>query len=380
MRVKIDMEQVTHYRPTTAYINLKAIQANIQSLRQFIQPHVDIIAVVKANAYGHGDVQVAEAAMEAGATMLAVATADEAIKIRQQFHDVPILVLGATPISFIPYAATNHITLTVFSEEWVKLAQQEWKDLSNPVKLHIKIDSGMGRIGVTLQEELQQLYTAITEASQFVVDGIFTHFATADEEDTLYFDKQVYIFKELLATLPEKPRMVHIANTATALTKDPGLQYDAVRFGISMYGLLPSAYIGEVLPFPISPAFSLVTELVHVKKLSAGQSVGYGANFTATEDCYIGTLPIGYADGVIRKLSGQHVLIAGKKAPIIGRICMDQCMVLLPTAYNVGEPVVLIGKQQDEEITFDEWAHKAETINYELPCIITARVPRIYNK
>lgn len=374
------MESVTHYRPTTAHINLKAIQANIQSLRQYIQPHVEIIAVVKANAYGHGDAQVAEAAIEAGATMLAVATADEAIKMRQQFQHVPILVLGATPISFIPYASTNEITLTVFSEEWVKLAQQELVDLSNPVKLHIKIDSGMGRIGVTSKEELQQLYTAIKETPQFVVDGIFTHFATADEQNTLYFDKQVYIFKELLATLPEKPRMVHIANTATALTKDVRLQYDAVRFGISMYGLLPSTYVGEILPFPIYPAFSLVTELVHVKKLSAGQSVGYGANFTAAEECYIGTLPVGYADGVIRKLSGQHVLIDGKKAPIVGRICMDQCMVLLPTAYNVGEPVVLIGKQQDEEVTFDDWANKVETINYELPCIITARVPRIYNK
>ncbi|MER1986331.1 MAG: alanine racemase [Solibacillus sp.] len=374
------MEQVTHYRPTTAHINLQAIQANIKSLRQYIQPHVEVIAVVKANAYGHGDVQVAEAAIEAGATMLAVATADEAVKMRQRFHDVPILVLGATPISFIPYAATNHITLTVFSEQWVKLAQQEWTDLSNPVKLHIKIDSGMGRIGVTSKEQLQQLYTAIIEAPQFVIDGIFTHFATADEQDTLYFDKQVYIFQELLAALPEKPRMVHIANTATALTKDWKLQYDAVRFGISMYGLLPSAYVGEILPFPIEPAFSLVTELVHVKKINKGQSVGYGATFKATEDCYVGTLPIGYADGLIRKLSGQSVLIDGKKAPIVGRICMDQCMILLPAAYNVGEPVVLIGEQQGAEITFDDWATKVETINYELPCIITARVPRIYIK
>lgn len=374
------MEQVTHYRPTTAYIDLKAIQTNIQSLRQHIQPHVEIIAVVKANAYGHGDIQVAGTAIESGATMLAVATADEAVKLRQHFYNIPILVLGATPISFVSYAATHRIILTVFSEEWVKLAQQEWPDLAHPVKLHIKIDSGMGRIGVTSKEQLAQLYKAIDEAPQFVVDGVFTHFATADEEDTLYFDNQVYIFKELLAALPKRPRLVHIANTATALTKAPNLQYDAVRYGISMYGLLPSAYVGEVLPFTLQPAFSLVTELVHVKKLQAGQSVGYGANYTATEDCYIGTLPVGYADGVIRKLSGQHVLVGGQKAPIVGRICMDQCMILLPTAYNVGEPVVLIGRQEDAQVTFDDWAVKAETINYELPCIITARVPRIYNK
>lgn len=373
------MEQSIQYRPTKAYINLKAIQQNILALRQFIQPHVEVIAVVKANAYGHGDIQVAQAAIEAGATMLAVATADEAVKMRQQFNNIPILVLGATPVSFVPYAATHQITLTVFSVEWVTQAQQ-FTDSSNPVKLHIKIDSGMGRIGVTSSSELQELYEAITATPLFIVDGIFTHFATADEEETLYFDKQVYIFKELLATLPEKPRMVHVANTATALVKESTLQFDAVRYGISMYGLLPSSYVGEVLPFSLQPVFSLETELVHVKKLLAGQSVGYGATFTAEEDCYIGTLPIGYADGMIRKLGGQEVLIDGKKAPIVGRICMDQCMILLPGAYNIGEPVVLIGKQQESEVTFDDWAAKAETINYELPCIITARVPRIYNK
>lgn len=373
------MEQLIQYRPTKAMINLQAIQLNITSLRQYIQPHVEIIAVVKANAYGHGDVQVAQAAIDAGATMLAVATADEAVKMRQHFNSIPILVLGATPISFVSYAAEHHITLTVFSVAWVKQAQQV-ADSSNPIKLHIKIDSGMGRIGVVSIDELQALYDSIKETSQFIIDGIFTHFATADEQETLYFDKQVHIFKELLAILPEKPRMVHVANTATALIKDLGLQYDAVRYGIAMYGLLPSSYVGEVLPFSLQPAFSLETELVHVKKLYAGQSVGYGAVFTAEEDCYIGTLPIGYADGMIRKLGGQEVLINGKRAPIVGRICMDQCMILLPTAYNVGERVVLIGEQQGDAITFDDWASTAETINYELPCIITARVPRIYTK
>ena len=134
------------------------------------------------------------------------------------------------------------------------------------------------------------------------------------------------------------------------------------------------------LPFPLRPAFALETELVHVKKLHAGQSVGYGASFTANEDCYVGTIPIGYADGMIRKLSGQDVLVDGKRAPIIGKICMDQCMILLPKAYNIGERVVLIGKQQDEEITLDDWATKVDTINYEIPCIITSRVPRIYKK
>lgn len=178
--------------------------------------------------------------------------------------------------------------------------------------------------------------------------------------------------------LPEKPRIIHAANTATMLIKDKHLQYDAVRFGISMYGLAPSSYVKGKLPFPIKQAFSLETELVAVKLLQKGESVGYGATFTAEEPMYVGTLPIGYADGMIRKLSGQEVLIDGKRVPIIGRICMDQCMIALPSAYNVGEKVILIGKQNEEEITIDEWAAKVETINYEIPCIITTRVPRIY--
>lgn len=373
------MENHINYRPTKAVIDLQAIKHNIISLRKHLQPNVQIIAVVKANAYGHGDVKVARAAIEAGATMLAVATPDEAVHMRAHFKEIDILVLGAIPLSFIGYAAEENISLTVFSSEWVEQAKFLLPN-SKQVKVHLKIDSGMGRIGVTTKDELLDVYEALSNTTGFLIDGIFTHFATADEEDTLYFDKQVYIFKELLESLPTKPRLVHVANTATALVKDSSLQFDAVRYGISMYGLLPSAYVGEQLPFSLKPAFSLETELVHVKELKAGQSVGYGATFTAQQDCYVGTIPIGYADGMIRKLSGQEVLVNGKRAQIIGRICMDQSMILLPEAYNIGERVVLIGRQFDDEITLDDWATKLETINYEVPCVITSRVPRLYKE
>ncbi len=373
------MENHTNYRPTKAVIDLKAIKHNIISLRNHLQKNVQIIAVVKANAYGHGDIKVVEAAIEAGATMLAVATPDEAVHIRAHFKEIDILVLGATPLSFIGYAAEENISLTVFSTEWVEQAKSLIPN-SKQVKVHLKIDSGMGRIGVTTKDELLDVYEALSNTNEFIIDGIFTHFATADEEDTLYFDKQVYIFKELLESLPIKPRLVHVANTATALVKDLSLQFDAVRYGISMYGLVPSAYVGKLLPFSLKPAFSLETELVHVKELKAGQSVGYGATFTAQQDCYVGTIPIGYADGMIRKLSGQEVLVNGERAQIIGRICMDQSMILLSKAYNIGERVVLIGRQFDDEITLDDWATKLETINYEVPCVITSRVPRLYNE
>ncbi|WP_400195247.1 alanine racemase [Lysinibacillus telephonicus] len=372
------MQNIQHFRPTKAIIDLQAIQNNVRHLKEYLKPNVQIMAVVKANAYGHGDIEVAHAAIEAGASMLAVATPDEALHVRKHFPNIDILILGYAPVSFAPYAANENITLTVFSTEWVQNVQS-LKTLTKPLKLHIKIDTGMGRIGVTKIEDLLHLYNTINSSSNLIVDGVFTHFATADEEDESYFNKQANMFEQFISALPAKPRIVHAANTATMLMKDRHLQFDAVRFGISMYGLAPSAYVKTKLPFPLQTAFSLETELIEVKQIQAGQSIGYGATFTATEPSYIGTIPIGYADGLIRKYSGQHVLLDGIRVPIVGRICMDQCMILLPTAYNIGEKVTLIGKQKEEEITIDEWASKVDTINYEVPCIITSRVPRIYN-
>lgn len=371
------MEQKQHFRPTNAIIDLQAIKNNVNRLKNFLPSNVQIIAVVKANAYGHGDIEVSKAAIDAGATMLAVATPEEALHIRESFPNIDLLVLGYSPVSFAPYAAEKDISLTVFSTEWVHQVQTK-TEILKPLKLHIKIDTGMGRIGVTSANDLLNLYEAIITSSNLIVDGVFTHFATADEEDDSYFNKQVLKFEQLVKKLPQKPRIVHTANTATTLVKDPHLLFDAVRFGISMYGLAPSSYVKTKLPFPLEAAFSLETELVAVKQLEAGQSVGYGATYTAEKTELIGTLPIGYADGLIRKYSGQYVLIDGIRVPIVGRICMDQCMILLPKAYNIGEKVTLIGKQKNEEITIDEWATKVETINYEVPCLITSRVPRIY--
>lgn len=367
-----------YFRPTKAIIDLQAIEQNVTNLQKHLQPHVQIIAVVKANAYGHGDVAVAEAALKAGATMLAVATPDEALHIRAHFSEPDILVLGGSPVSFAPYAAQQRITLTVFSSEWVHQVDECMTNEKNSLRLHIKVDSGMGRIGVRTEEELLNLYQEIHASNNSVLDGIFTHFATADDEDTEYFEKQVQLFERFVSSLPEKPRLVHASNTATSLIKDIRLQFDAVRYGISMYGLSPSPYVEGILPFPLSPAFSLESELIHVKQLKAGESVGYGAAYTAPTDMWVGTIPIGYADGVIRKLGGQEVLIDGQRMPLIGRICMDQCMVALPKTYAIGKKVTLIGQQGQEEISVDEWANRLQTINYEIPCVITARVPRIY--
>lgn len=370
------METVTYYRPTKITVDLHAIQSNIENFKKQLLPNVQLIAVVKANAYGHGDVEVARTAIEAGASMLAVATPEEAVHLREYFPSIGILLLGASPVQFAEVAARLNISLTVFSVEW--LEQLELDSFPTPLKVHIKVDTGMGRIGVTTAEEFKALYQFIKSKEQLELEGMFTHFATADEEDASYFRKQAEKFESMLSLCSVKPKIVHVANTATALAKDKAYQYDAVRFGISMYGLAPSDYVETVLPFKLERAMSLETELVHVKELNPGEGVGYGASFIAEVKCIVGTLPIGYADGLIRKLSGQDVLIDGKRVPIIGRICMDQCMILLPKAYNVGEKVQLIGKQGSEEITFDEWAKRIGTINYELPCILTSRIPRFY--
>lgn len=372
------METQQYFRPTKAIIDLQAIKQNVTNLKKLLQPTVQIIAVVKANAYGHGDVAVADTALKAGATTLAVATPEEALHMRAHFSEPDILVLGGSPVSFTPYAAQHRITLTVFSSEWVQQADDYMANGENSLRLHIKVDSGMGRLGVRTEEELLNLYHEIHASKNCQLDGVFTHFATADEEDTEYFDSQVQYFERFISLLPEKPRLVHASNTATSLVKAAHLQFDAVRYGISMYGLSPSSYIEGISPFLLSPAFSLESELIHVKQLKAGESVGYGATFVAPTDMWVGTIPIGYADGMIRKLGGQEVLIDGQRMPLIGRICMDQCMVALPKTYDIGEKVTLLGRQGQEEISVDEWAKKLQTINYEVPCIITTRVPRIY--
>lgn len=371
------MSEHLQFRPTKAIINLSAIQNNIKNLRKHLHSSVDIMAVVKANAYGHGDVQVAQAALAAGATMLAVATPEEALHLRDFIKGTPILILGAVPVNFAPYAANAHIILTVFSADWIHEVALHSKEFGSPLKVHIKVDSGMGRIGVRTEKELKAVYDAAIMANNIEVDGIFTHFATADEESTKQYDHQLAIFKELVASLPEKPHLVHAANTAASLVKE-GVQFDAIRFGISMYGLSPSTFVENHLPFPLEPALTLESELVHVKKIEKGDRVSYGGTYVAEQDEWIGTIPVGYADGVIRGLSDQEVLIDGKRAPIVGRICMDQLMIRLPREMAIGEKVILIGKQQQDEIRAQEWADRLHTIVYEIPCMLSSRIPRVY--
>ena len=361
-----------NYRPTKAVINLGAIRKNLKAFQQRVG-HAEVIAVVKADGYGHGAEEIARTAIESGVHLLAVATPDEALALRRAGIDRDILVMGAVPPAFVPVAQRENIIVTALSLEWIETAQQA-AGPGQPLRVHLKVDTGMGRLGVQ-PEEAETAYAKLA-SSPFSFDGIFTHFAAADEQDTALFDRQAERMNGVLKRLPEGV-MVHVSNSAAALMH-PSVACDAVRIGISLYGIAPSPFVGEHSPIALEPALSLETEIVHVKKVQPGATISYGATYQSEGEEWIATLPIGYADGMLRGLQGQEVLVRGERVPIVGRVCMDQCMIRLKGPLPVGEPVQLIGRQGDEAVLIDEWAEKLGTIPYEIPCILTKRVPRIY--
>ncbi|KAB7663459.1 alanine racemase [Bacillus sp. B1-b2] len=366
----------TFYRDTWVEVNLDAIKYNISHLRNRLHEKNKLIAVVKANAYGHGSLQVAKTALNAGADSLAVAFLDEAISLREKGVKAPILVLGASRARDVKVACEYKITLTVFQVEWLEEALCILED-NTYLPIHLKLDTGMGRIGFRTKEDIRKIEDLLCAQSRIKVEGVFTHFATADEKDTTYLDKQIARFRELLNGFSQLPEIIHCSNSAASLLH-PELQYNAVRMGISMYGLTPSLEIENDLPYPLKEAFSLRSKIVQVKKLHKGDKVSYGATYEAEEEQWIATLPIGYADGWLRKLQGIEVLVDGMRVPIVGRICMDQCMVRLPYEMKTGTKVTLIGSQKHQSISVNEVATKLETINYEITCMISSRVPRVY--
>ncbi|WP_408607291.1 alanine racemase [Cytobacillus praedii] len=369
---------MAYYRDTWAEINLEHISYNIEEMKRHIGEGVKVFAVVKANAYGHGDEEVAKEALNSGASYLAVAFLDEALALRRKGIEAPILVLGICRPEDVRIAAENRISLTVFQQKWLSEAKETLPSNAR-LDIHVKLDTGMGRLGVRSKDELNGLEAIIKGDPRFYLEGVYTHFATADELDFTYFEGQMERFQEMISWFEARPEFIHTGNSAAALIH-PETHHNAVRMGISMYGLTPSPEIEPDLPFRLKPAFSLHTKLVHVKKIKKGERVSYGATYEAADDEWIGTLPIGYADGWIRKLKGQEVLVEGRRVPIVGRICMDQCMVKLPAELPIGTVVTLIGTQGDEYISVNEVAEKLHTINYEITCMVAGRIPRVYKK
>ncbi|HEL0620835.1 alanine racemase [Streptococcus equi] len=361
------------HRPTVAKVDLEAIQANIDKIQRHLPKKVKTYAVVKANAYGHGAVAVSKA-VEDQVDGYCVSNLDEALELRQAGIDKEILILGVILASELQLAIKHQLTITVASLEWLELAKKESVDFSQ-LHVHVKVDSGMGRIGVRSLAEANQLISVLSDMG-VQLDGIFTHFATADESDHAMFDKQLTFFKQLVAQLDKRPALVHASNSATSLWHSETI-FSAIRLGIVIYGLNPSGN-SLSLPCPLKEALSLESRLVHVKQIQAGDSVGYGASYVAADSEYVGTLPIGYADGWTRNMQGFQVLVEGERCDIIGRVSMDQLTIRLPQAYPIGTKVTLIGQQGKQVITATDVADYRGTINYEVLCLLSDRIPREY--
>ncbi|MFC0560483.1 alanine racemase [Halalkalibacter alkalisediminis] len=371
------------YRDTWAEIDLTAIAKNVTAISHLYEhKDVSVMAVVKANGYGHGAVEVAKTALKSGASYLAVALLDEAIRLREANIEAPILVLGRIRPEDVLIAVKNHVLVTVFQIEWLEEAKKQLSH-EDSIQIHLKFDTGMGRVGLRTKEEAAALVDFLVEnKEQFEVNGVYTHFATADERDPSYVTKQYERFVSMLSWLKEwqlDVPLIHSGNSAAGM-RYPEKNFNLFRLGISMYGLTPSPDITEELPVQLKQAFSLKSRLVQVKELPVGEAISYGATYRTEKKEWIGTIPIGYADGWLRyhSTNGGEVLINGKRAPFVGRICMDQCMVRLPEKMEVGAVVTLIGEDGNDKITMDEVASRLGTINYEIPCVIGQRVPRIY--
>ncbi|MEI4832410.1 alanine racemase [Bacillus sp. FJAT-53711] len=375
------MEKSPFYRDTWVEVNLDAIYNNLTRIKSIIPKNVEIFAVVKANAYGHGSVQVANTALAAGATRLAVAFLDEALVLRRAGIKAPILVLGPSRPEDVNEAAENDVTLTVFQKEWIEIAKKAWNS-SCLFHFHLSFDSGMGRIGIREKGELKEFLKSLQDAPFFKLEGVYTHFSTADKVETAYFDKQYNMFLEQLSWLKEfglTPKLIHTANSAATL-RFQSVTFNAVRIGIAMYGLTPSIQIHPFLSIKLTPALSWHTTVVHMKQVTKGAGISYNVTYQTETEEWIATLPVGYADGWLRRLQGFKVLVNGIRVPIVGRVTMDMLMIRVPYEVPLGTKVTLIGRQNDEHISATEVAEYSETINYEIIATISFRVPRVYVK
>ncbi len=366
-------------RSTIAEIDLGAIAFNLEGVRQRVRPAATM-AVVKADAYGHGILAVSRLALQHGAEYLAVALPDEAVQLRQSGIEAPILVMGGLHRDDAHLYPHYDLEATVYEPGALTALKRAAKKLNHPVKVHVKVDTGMGRVGVDWRQAAA--YTAALADEEAVqLSGLYMHFATADAIDKSYAQLQLARFNEVVSDLKDKKikvPLVHAANSA-AIIDLPESYFDMVRPGVMLYGYYPSKETSESIP--LQPAMTFKTRVLHAKTVERGQSVSYGRQFIASEPTQIITLPVGYADGYNRLLSSRgEVLIRGRKYPIVGRVCMD--MIMADTgpdgAIEVGEDAVLFGRQGDHEITVQSICDLLGTIPYEVTCWVSRRVPRLY--
>ncbi|NLV92281.1 MAG: alanine racemase [Firmicutes bacterium] len=365
-------------RPAWAEIDLACIRRNVREIRRGLKPQTQMMAVVKANGYGHGAAQVAATCRDYGVEWIGVAIVEEGIALRRAGIEGPILVLGLAPAAQAPLIVANGLTATVCTLEGARSLSAAALDLGTIAKVHVKVDTGMGRLGIRPQAAREFIKTLL-ELPNLEVEGIFTHFSTADAVDRSYFRQQLSKFTGVLAELQQEGisiPIVHGANSATVAVA-PEAEFDLVRAGISLYGLQPAP---DIVQLDLQPALSLKARVSYVHRVPAGTGISYGRRYMTERETTIATIPVGYADGYSRLLSNRaEVLVRGRRYRISGTICMDQCMIDVgDDPIEIGDEVVLIGRQGDEVISADELAGIMGTIHYEIVCLISERIPRIY--
>jgi len=366
------------FRATWAEINLGAIAHNLQEIKRKVAP-AEIMAVIKADAYGHGLKEVARVALENNARYLGVSTVEEGVQLRKQ-TTTPILVFGGFFENQIKACLEHDLELTLFDFERAGALSKQAQASGNSAKVHIKVDTGMTRVGVHWQESLDFI-CRVSELRYVKIVGIYTHFASADAKDKSFAKTQLQRFQKVLTELEMRNIQIPLKHTANsgAILDLPESYFDMVRPGVSIYGYYPSFEATESIN--LQPAMSFKSQVVAVKQVESGTKISYDSTYETVKQTKIVTVPVGYADGYNRLLSNQgEVLIRGKRYPVVGQVCMDFIMVDIGLENDVqtGDEVVLLGCQGDEEISIYEICEKLNTIPYEFTCMISSRVPRVY--
>lgn len=370
------------YERVYAGIDLDAIEQNIRNTKQLLKPSTKLLVVIKADGYGHGAVPIAKT-LDSLADMYGVAVIDEAVELREHGIEKPVLILGTVSETWYSTVVEYDIIPAVYTMKMAEGLSKAACEQKKTIRIHIKVDTGMGRIGMEPTPESALIVKQISELPGIEIDGCFTHMARADEQDKTYawkqYDQFMYFIKELEKqgiTIPVK----HIANSASIMEL-PEFQLDMVRSGISTYGLYPSEEVDQSR-LKLIPAMSFHSRISYVKEMKAGCPISYGGTYVTDRRMKVATIPVGYADGYPRGLSNQgYVLIRGMKAPILGRVCMDQFMVDVTGIPDVaiGDMATLVGKEGDVTITVEELAEMVGSFNYEFVCDISKRVPRLYH-
>lgn len=371
-------------------VDLYAVEHNVEEIKKLLPSTTKIMAVVKANAYGHGDIEVVKVLAKHEIDTFAVSSVDEAMNLRNAGITGTILILGYTPPMHFHLLHENDLNQTVISYEYGKKLNEFAKRKQTIIQTHIKVDTGMGRLGIRALENDYHLdeIKAVYQLKNLKVNGIFSHFSVSDslesQDDLAYTSKQIDRFNQVLADLLAagiNPMATHLSNSYGVLNY-PKLPYDYVRPGLILLGVTSNDEIAINTKPDLIPAMQFLANVSHVKKIKKGDNVSYGRNFTASVDSIVATVSCGYADGLPRLASNQqmYMLVRGQKAEVIGNICMDQCMIDVTHIKGVeeGDVVTIVGEDGDEKITIDQWSRCVHTINNEMLCMISARVPRIY--